>query len=78
MLTGMTHRVGAEGEVVIPKALREELSIEPGDEVIFWREDDHVAVRPVHPRPSLRGRFAGLDLSGAFEAERVSDHARRR
>jgi AbrB family looped-hinge helix DNA binding protein len=74
----MTHRVGAKGQVVIPKELRDELGIEPGDEVTFWRQDDHVAVRPAHVRPSLRGRFVGLDLSAELEAERSADRARER
>ncbi|MEQ8717746.1 MAG: AbrB/MazE/SpoVT family DNA-binding domain-containing protein [Acidimicrobiales bacterium] len=40
----MTHRVGPKGQVVIPKELRDEFGIEPGDEVSFWRHGDHVAV----------------------------------
>lgn len=39
------------GQVVIPKDLRDELGIEPGDEVSFWRDGDHVAVRPTRQRP---------------------------
>jgi AbrB family looped-hinge helix DNA binding protein len=72
----MTHRVGPKGQVVIPKELRDELGIEPGDEVTFWRDGDHVAVRPAtDPRP-LRGRFAGTELLEVFEAERAADRAR--
>ena len=36
---------GPKGQVVIPKELRDELGIEPGDTVTFRRHDDHVAVR---------------------------------
>jgi AbrB family looped-hinge helix DNA binding protein len=72
----MTHRVGPKGQVVIPKKLRDELGIEPGDEVSFWRDGDHLAVRRAGERPSLRGRFAGTGLLDAFEAERAADRVR--
>jgi AbrB family looped-hinge helix DNA binding protein len=78
ILIGMTHRVGPKGQVVIPKELRDEFGIEPGDEVSFWRHDDHVALRPAHRRPPLRGRFVGGHLSSILEAERAADEARER
>ncbi len=78
ILVGMTHRVGLKGQVVIPKELRDELGIEPGDEVNFWRDGDHVAMRPAHARPSLRGRFHGAGLTDVLAAERRADQARER
>lgn len=76
ILTGMTHRVGQKGQVVIPKHLRDQLGIEPGDEVSFWLEDGHVAVRPSRGRPALKGRFAGAGLTEVLIAERRSDQRR--
>jgi AbrB family looped-hinge helix DNA binding protein len=73
---GMTHRVGPKGQVVIPKALRDEFGIEPGDEVSFWRHDDHVAVRPARQRRPLRGRFEGSRLVEVLTAEREADRRR--
>jgi AbrB family looped-hinge helix DNA binding protein len=61
---------------VIPKELREEFGIEPGDEVSFWRHDDHVAVRPAGRRRPLRGRFEGSALVDALAAERAADRQR--
>jgi AbrB family looped-hinge helix DNA binding protein len=72
----MTHRVGPKGQVVIPKELRDELGIEPGDEVSFWRHGDHVAVRPVGHRRPLRGRFRGSALTAELERERAADRGR--
>jgi AbrB family looped-hinge helix DNA binding protein len=72
----MTHRVGPKGQVVIPKQLRDELGIEPGDEVSFWRHDDHVAVRLADRRRPLRGRFAGSALVEVLRTERGADQRR--
>ncbi len=72
----MTHRIGPKGQVVIPKELRDELGIEPGDEVSFWLHDDHVAVRLAEHRRPLRGRFSGSLLTHELERERAADRAR--
>jgi AbrB family looped-hinge helix DNA binding protein len=72
----MTHKVGPKGQVVIPKDLRDEFGIEPGDEVVFWRDGDHVAVRAVRGARPLRGRFAGRRLVDTLEADRAADRRR--
>ena len=78
ILQGMTHRVGPKGQVVIPKELRDELGIQPGDEVSFWLDGDHVAVRPTSRRRPLRGRFAGSELVDELEREPDADRRRER
>lgn len=72
----MTHKVGPKGQVVIPKDLRDQLGIEPGDEVTFAREGDHVLVRRADPLAPLRGRFRGSRLTRVLEQERRTDSAR--
>lgn len=76
ILVGMTHRVGPKGQVVIPKELRDELGIQPGDEVDCWLEGDHVAVRLANLRRPLRGRFAGSNLVADLAVERRADRRR--
>lgn len=76
ILVSMTRRVGQKGQVVIPKELRDQLGIKPGDEVSFWLEGDHVAVRPHLLRRPLRGRFAGTALSQELLAERRRERRR--
>jgi len=41
----MTHKVGIKGQVVIPKAIRDEIGIRPGDEVVFEPDGKDVRVR---------------------------------
>lgn len=50
----MTHKVGIKGQVVIPKAIRDEIGIKPGDEVTFEPDGSEVRVRRVHDDPEHR------------------------
>ncbi len=72
----MTHKVGPKGQVVIPKDLRDEFGIEPGDEVTFWRDGDHVVVRPTRTSMPLKGRFSGCGLTDELQRERAAERAR--
>lgn len=53
---GMTHKVGTKGQVVIPKAIRDQIGIEPGDEVTFEPDGKEVRVRRVMNNPAARAR----------------------
>jgi AbrB family looped-hinge helix DNA binding protein len=64
----MTYRVGAKGQVVIPKSMRDRLGIRPGDEVDFYLDGNTVRVEPVREQPSLRGSLAGRGLLSELEA----------
>jgi bifunctional DNA-binding transcriptional regulator/antitoxin component of YhaV-PrlF toxin-antitoxin module len=67
----VAHRVGADGEIVIEKAIRERLGIEPGWLALQTLVGDHVEVRflpPEHDR-SLKGSLA------PFTSVRVAEGA---
>ncbi|HEX5506449.1 MAG TPA: AbrB/MazE/SpoVT family DNA-binding domain-containing protein [Thermomicrobiales bacterium] len=56
----MLHKVGAKGQLVIPKEIRERLGIEPGSLAVQHVVDDHLEVHFVtaeHHR-SLKGSLA--------------------
>jgi AbrB family looped-hinge helix DNA binding protein len=82
----MTHKVGAKGQVVIPKAIRDEIGIEPGDEVVFEPEGKEVRIHRLADNPAqrrkrieaLQGVWADVPgLSTAdLEAERRAERGR--
>lgn len=82
----MTHKVGAKGQVVIPKAIRDEIGIEPGDEVVFEPDGKQVRIHRLADDPEqrrrriegLQGVWAGVPgLSTAdLEAERRTERER--
>jgi AbrB family looped-hinge helix DNA binding protein len=69
---GMTQRVGAKGQVVIPKQMRDELGLQPGAEVEFERDGETVRILPagVAATHGLRGRYAASGMAAALLADR--------
>ena len=58
----MAQKVGPKGQVVIPKRFRDELGIEPGDEVVVSLSENVVLIHSVHATHSLRGMFTGTGM----------------
>jgi AbrB family looped-hinge helix DNA binding protein len=65
--------MGAKGQVVIPKNLREQIGIGPGDDVSFEPVDDGIVVRRASGRASLRGRFAKSGMAARLLADRGNE-----
>lgn len=68
--------MGPKGQVVIPKDLRDQLGIEPGDEVEFERAGDHVLVHRITSGVPLRGRFRRSRLTDELIGDRRADRRR--
>ena len=58
----MAQKVGPKGQVVIPKRFRDELGIEPGDEVVVSLSENGVLIQSVHATHSLRCMFTGTGM----------------
>lgn len=80
----MTHKVGTKGQVVIPKAIRDEIGIGPGDEVDFEADDTEVRIRRAVDDPQARAReieaLRGVwaDMPGAGPDDLLAERARER
>jgi AbrB family looped-hinge helix DNA binding protein len=63
--------VSAKGQVVIPKKIRDQLRLRPGDRLIVQVVGDGVLLRPERPELAGRlfGRYRGLSLTAELEAE---------
>jgi AbrB family looped-hinge helix DNA binding protein len=68
----MTTRIGSKGQVVIPKALRDQAQLHPGDEVDVAFEGNRIVIAPRARDGALGGRFAGSGM-----AQRLLDERRR-
>lgn len=69
----MTGRIGAKGQVVIPKKLRDQANLHPGDEVDFaFRADEIVVVARRQP-VKLGGRFAKSGMAARLLQDRAQE-----
>jgi AbrB family looped-hinge helix DNA binding protein len=69
----MTRRIGAKGQVVIPKALRDRASLHPGDEVDFELRDEEIVVFARRSPRRLGGRFAKTGMAGRLLEDRARE-----
>jgi len=70
---GMTSRIGAKGQVVIPKELRDRAGLHPGSEVGFELRDDVVVLTAHRPAPSPAGRFAKSGMATRLLVDRAAE-----
>jgi len=59
ILNGMTYKMGAKGQVVIPKELRERHGLAPGDEVVFEERDGEIVVRKRRSKAEIVRELVG-------------------
>ena len=69
----VAQKVGPKGQVVIPKKFRDELGIEPGDEVEVSLSENGVLIQSVHTTKNLRGIFSGSGMLEMLMSDRRKD-----
>ncbi len=63
--------VSLKFQVVIPRAIREPLSIRPGQKVQVIRYEDRIELIPLKPAGKMRGFLKGIDTTVNREPDRV-------
>jgi AbrB family looped-hinge helix DNA binding protein len=81
-LVEMLVRLSSKGQLVIPKSVRQELGLEPGDRFHLEVKEGRLVLEPVVPSAidQLYARYAGSDLLADLEREHREelDHERSR
>ena len=66
-----TVTISPKFQVVIPRAVREQLGLEPGQKVQALAYNNRVELIPVQPLRRMRGFLKGIDTSVARDRDRV-------
>ncbi|MGH7883674.1 MAG: AbrB/MazE/SpoVT family DNA-binding domain-containing protein [Candidatus Dormibacteraceae bacterium] len=69
----MNYRVGAKGQVVIPKDIRVQAGLYPGVEVSFVLEGERVVLSPQIEHPSLGGQFKQSGMAARLLLDRAKE-----
>jgi len=69
----MIHRVGAKGQVVIPKALRDRVGLYPGAAVDFALDGERIVLLPRQSQTHLGGRFAKSGMAARLLQDRAAE-----
>ena len=66
-----TVTISPKFQVVIPKAIRKQMNLQPGQKVRVLAYGDHLSFVPVRPIKSMRGFLKGLDTKVEREDDRL-------
>ena len=58
-------------QVVIPRAVRKQLNLAPGQKMQALAYDDRIELIPLRPAAALRGFLKGIDTAVDRDADRV-------
>lgn len=77
----MEHRARLDkfGRVLIPKGIREDLGIEPGDSLTIEERENEIALRPAseHPKLAIKGKVLVARVEPTGNLRRVVEKLRR-
>jgi AbrB family looped-hinge helix DNA binding protein len=69
----MTGRIGAKGQVVIPKSLRDRVRLQPGDVVDFELRGKEIVLVAQSSPTHLGGRFSKTGMAARLLEDRARE-----
>lgn len=69
----MTSKIGAKGQIVIPKAIRDQVQLHPGDEVEVGLQDERIVITARRHANGLAGRFAKSGMAARLLDDRAQE-----
>ncbi len=69
----MTSRIGAKGQVVVPKAIRDQVQLHPGDGVEVGLQDKRIVITARRQADGLAGRFAQSGMAARLLDDRAHE-----
>jgi AbrB family looped-hinge helix DNA binding protein len=66
-----TVTISPKFQVVIPRAIRESLKLNPGQKVQAFAYEDRIELIPVQPLRKMRGFLKGIDTNVVREKDRT-------
>jgi AbrB family looped-hinge helix DNA binding protein len=69
----MIARIGAKGQVVIPKTVRDRANLHPGDEVDVELRDEEIVLVARRQAVTLAGRFANSGMAARLLEDRARE-----
>lgn len=66
-----TVTISPKFQIVIPKEIRENLKLSPGQKIRTILYDDRIELIPIRPMKQMRGFLKGIDTTVAREKDRV-------
>jgi len=66
-----TVTISPKFQVVIPRAVRKQLDLRPGQKIRVLAYGDHLSFVPVRPIKSMRGFLKGMDTTLEREDDRL-------
>jgi len=61
------------GRVVLPKALRDQMHLGPGDDLLIESEGERITLRPVRPQATLKKEYGVWVFQGEPSDESIPD-----